>query len=123
MSRIRGKHTSPELKVRKFLTQKGFRYRLHYSKAPGKPDIVFPGKKAAIFVNGCFWHQHGCKNSVIPKTNTDFWLEKLQGNVIRDKENIKKLKSEGWHVFVIWECQTEKEFEKYMARLVRFLKS
>src|SRR5437868_14589153 len=86
MSRIREKNTSPELMVRKFLTSKGLRYRLHSSKVFGKPDIIFPSKHIAVFIHGCFWHQHGCKNSTVPKSNTDFWVQKLRSNVVRDKK-------------------------------------
>ncbi len=109
MSRIKGKDTSPELRLRKELFKKGYRYRLHFS-IPGRPDIVFPKKKIAIFVHGCFWHQHGCKNTVIPKTNTRFWQEKLLSNVERDRKNIKKLKSDNWKTLVVWECELEKHF-------------
>lgn len=108
MSHIRSKDTVPEGIVRKYLFSKGFRYRKNDSKLPGKPDIVLPKYKAVIFINGCFWHRHrGCKNSVMPKTNTAFWEEKLNRNVERDSSNYKKLENLGWKIIVIWECQLE----------------
>ena len=108
MSHIRSKDTVPEEIVRKYLFSKGFRYRKNDSRFPGKPDIVLPKYKTVIFINGCFWHRHeGCKNSVMPKTNTDFWKEKLSRNVERDRINYKKLEDLGWEVILIWECQLE----------------
>lgn len=110
MSRIRGKDTKPELLVRKFLFSKGFRYRLHDKKLPGKPDIILPKYKTVIFVHGCFWHGHeGCKYFVVPKTRTDWWLEKIEGNKNRDKANIESLKNLGWNVLVIYGCELKKE--------------
>ncbi len=106
MSKICSKDTKPELLVRKFLFSKGFRYRLHLRDLPGKPDIVLPKYKIAIFVNGCFWHGHeSCKYYVIPKSNTEWWLNKIKGNKTRDKENIYKLNAEGWKTIVIFECE------------------
>ncbi len=106
MSMIKGKNTKPEIMVRKFLFQNGFRYRINYPKLPGKPDIVLPKYKTAIFINGCFWHGHkGCKYFVIPKTKTDWWLEKINGTIERDKEKITELETLGWEVLTIWECE------------------
>jgi DNA mismatch endonuclease (patch repair protein) len=106
MSMIKGKNTKPEIMVRKFLFQNGFRYRINYSKLPGKPDIVLPKYKTVIFVNGCFWHGHnGCKYFVIPKTRTDWWLEKINGTIERDKKKISELETLGWKVLTIWECE------------------
>lgn len=106
MSRIRNKDTKPELLVRKFLFSKGFRYRLHSKELPGKPDIVLPKFRTVIFVNGCFWHGHGnCKDFVIPKTNTDRWLNKIMGNKRNDLENGKKLIEAGWKTITIFECE------------------
>ncbi|NLX28700.1 MAG: DNA mismatch endonuclease Vsr [Bacteroidales bacterium] len=106
MSKICSKDTKPELLVRKFLFSKGFRYRLHLRDLPGKPDIVLPKYKIAIFVNGCFWHGHeSCKYYVIPKSNTEWWLNKIKVNKTRDKENIYKLNAEGWKTIVIFECE------------------
>lgn len=106
MSRICGKDTKPEEIVRKYLFSRGFRYRKNDKRLPGKPDIVLPKYKAVVFVNGCFWHKHeGCKYFVWPKSNTEFWKDKLERTVERDKEKIDGLIAIGWHVFVIWECQ------------------
>ena len=106
MSRVRGKDTKPELVVRRMLHSMGFRYRLHGSKLPGRPDIVFGSRKKVIFVNGCFWHQHqGCNASGIPKSNVDFWREKLSKNVGRDALNRKELALNGWSVLTVWECE------------------
>ncbi len=108
MSRIRNKNTRPEKIVRSLLHRSGFRFRLHRRDLPGTPDIVLPGRKAVIFVHGCFWHQHkGCKDSGIPKTNTEFWETKLNKNVERDNKNTAALKKLGWKVLEIWECETE----------------
>lgn len=106
MSQIRGKNTKPEELVRKYLFSKGFRYRKNDARLPGKPDIVLPKYKTVIFVNGCFWHAHeGCKYFVWPKNNSEFWREKISGNVKRDNRNNKELKDNGWRVITIWECE------------------
>ena len=110
MSRIKGKNTKPEILVRKFLHKNGYRYRLNYSKLPGKPDIVLPKYKTAIFINGCFWHGHkGCKFFVIPKTRTEWWLEKINGTINRDKIKIKELEKQGWNMITLWECELKPE--------------
>ena len=108
MSRIRSADTSIEKIVRKTLFSLGFRYRLH-SKLPGRPDIVFPGKRLAVFINGCFWHKHGCRLTVIPHTRTEFWESKLNQNKERDKRVKKILESSGWRTVTIWECEIEKD--------------
>jgi DNA mismatch endonuclease, patch repair protein len=109
MSRIRGKDTKPEMLVRKFLFGNGFRYRLHDAKLPGKPDIVLTKYKTAIFVNGCFWHGHkGCNYFVLPKTRTEWWLQKIKGTMARDRAAEIALNVLGWKVMVIWECQLKK---------------
>ena len=106
MSRIKGKNTKPEKIIRSLLYQKGLRgYRVHYSKIEGKPDIVFSRKRVAISINGCFWHKCPKCNLPLPKSNTEFWKEKLDRNIIRDKEKIEKLKEAGWHVETYWECE------------------
>lgn len=105
MSQIKGKNTKPELLVRKFLFAHGFRYRLHDKKLPGKPDIVLAKYKTVIFVHGCFWHGHEhCKYYSIPKTRTDWWLNKINGNITNDYKAIAALEALGWKVLVIWEC-------------------
>ena len=106
MSRIKSKNTKPELLVRKFLFSKGYRFKLHDKNLQGKPDIVLPKYKTVIFVNGCFWHGHnGCKYFVIPKTNTDWWLNKIKRNKQLDIENFLKLKGVGWKILFIFECE------------------
>ena len=120
MSKIRATDTQPELKLRKYLHKLGFRYRLHYSVA-GKPELVFPKDRIAIFIHGCFWHQHGCKNSVIPKTNTDFWLRKLTANVNRDKAVNEKLAADGWQIKTLWECEVENRKNQALSRLADYL--
>ena len=110
MSQIKGKDTKPEILVRKFLHKHGFRFRLHSKNLAGKPDIVLPKYKTVIFVNGCFWHGHeNCKYFKLPKTRTDWWEEKINGTVLRDKKNYKALQREGWEVIVIWECELKRE--------------
>ena len=110
MSQIRGKNTKPELIVRKYLFSNGFRYRLNVKNLPGKPDLVLPKYKTVIFINGCFWHGHqGCRYFVIPRTRTDWWLEKINRTKYRDQENILHLKALGWNVITIWECQLKKD--------------
>lgn len=106
MSRIKGKNTKPEMLVRKFLHANGFRYRLHVKDLPGKPDIVLPKYKTVIFIQGCFWHGHDqCRYYVIPKTKTEWWLDKINGNKSKDGSNIESLKDAGWEVIEIWECE------------------
>lgn len=105
MSRIRGTGSKPEEKVRKYLFSKGFRYIKNDKRLPGKPDIVLPKYRTAIFVNGCFWHKHNCKYFVWPKTNSNFWKEKIEGNVSRDYKNYSTLKELGWNVIIVWECE------------------
>ncbi|MCX2452625.1 DNA mismatch endonuclease Vsr [Pedobacter sp. PLR] len=109
MSQIKGKDTKPELLVRKFLHKQGFRYRLHVKDLPGKPDIVLPKYKTVIFVNGCFWHGHEhCRYYVIPKTRTEWWLDKINRNVAKDKIVREEILALGWNVINIWECQLKK---------------
>lgn len=106
MSRIKGKNTKPEILVRKFLFSNGFIYRLNVKTLPGKPDIVLPKYKTIIFINGCFWHGHdNCKYYVIPKTRTDWWIEKINGTKNRDSRTYKELTQLGWNVKVIWTCE------------------
>lgn len=110
MSRIKGKNTKPEMLVRKYLFAHGFRYTLHNKKLPGKPDIVLPKYRTVIFVHGCFWHGHdGCKYFVVPKTRTDWWLNKISGNIANDTKAIKALKQAGWKVLIVWECKLKQD--------------
>jgi DNA mismatch endonuclease (patch repair protein) len=107
MAAIRGRDTSPELRVRHALHAMGYRYRLHRRDLPGKPDLVLPKHRAVIFVHGCFWHMHRCPyGRPKPATNAEFWEEKRRGNVERDTRNRRALEQAGWRVFVVWECQT-----------------
>lgn len=106
MSCVKSKNTKPEIWVRKYLFACGFRYRINVKKLPGTPDIVLPKYKTAIFINGCFWHGHkNCRYFVIPKTRTEWWLDKINRNIDRDQANILALKKSGWRVITIWECQ------------------
>ena len=121
MSLIRGKDSSPELKLRRLVHGMGFRYRLHVKDLPGKPDLVFPSRRAVIFMHGCFWHRHpGCKLARMPKSKSDFWRSKLEGNRERDLRNQEMLKKLGWHVLVIWECEME-NIEKVSNKVREFL--
>jgi DNA mismatch endonuclease, patch repair protein len=121
MSQIKGRNTKPEMIVRKYLHKQGFRFRLHDRLLPGKPDIVLKKYKTAIFVHGCFWHgHHGCKYFVKPKTNTEFWLAKIEQNIARDAVAKKKLTQAGWKVIEIWECEIKSyNREKFMNRVLR----
>lgn len=107
MRRIRGKDTSPELAVRKLCRELGFAgYRIHRKELPGKPDLVWVGRKLAIFVHGCFWHAHDCSEGLRkPKTNQQYWIPKIERNLQRDTENIRTLRAAGWDVLIIWECE------------------
>ena len=105
MSAIKGKNTKPELLVRKALHANGFRFRLHDKKLPGKPDIVLPKYKTVIFVHGCFWHGHECKNFRWPKTRKSWWRKKIEGNRSRDRRQNKQLTKSGWTCVTIWECK------------------
>lgn len=106
MSKIKSANTKPEIFVRKILWKNGFRYRLNYKNAPGKPDVFISKYKTAVFINGCFWHNHdGCKYAVMPKSNRNFWEKKMRNNVKRDKQVIKDLKKLGYKVLVFWECE------------------
>lgn len=121
MSRIRSGNTFPEKIVRSYLHAHGLRFRLHRKDLPGKPDIILPRLKTAVFVHGCFWHQcPRCKSGRLPKSNLAYWETKLKKNKDRDKQNIKSLKSLGWKVIVIWECQIEeKNIDRLIMRKIR----
>jgi DNA mismatch endonuclease, patch repair protein len=120
MSRIRSKDTKPELLVRKTLHAQGFRYTLHDKKLPGKPDIVLPKYKTVIFIHGCFWHGHdNCKYFKVPKTRTEWWINKIDRNKMNDEKAMKFLKKEGWKIITIWECGLKPaKLEKTLIRLL-----
>lgn len=106
MSRIKGKNTKPEMLVRKFLFGNGLRYKLHDKTLAGKPDLVFPKHRTVIFIHGCYWHGHeGCRYFVVPKTRTEWWLNKINGNKTKDAQNITALEEAGWKIIVVWECE------------------
>jgi len=106
MSRVRSRDTKPEMLVRRLLHGLGYRYRLHGEELPGSPDLVFPRKKMVIWVHGCFWHGHGCRNGVrLPKTNVEFWSAKRRANMARDQRSALALESMGWKALVLWECE------------------
>jgi len=105
MSRVKGRDTTPELTVRRLLHSLGYRYRLHVKSLPGKPDIVFGPRKKAVFIHGCFWHGHKCGKGRLPKSNVDFWTNKIATNRSRDRRHVRTLKTAGWGVLVIWQCQ------------------
>jgi DNA mismatch endonuclease (patch repair protein) len=116
MSKIKSKNTSLEITVRKYLYHRGYRYRIHYN-ITGKPDLVFPKEKLAIFINGCFWHMHECSFGKIPSTRTEFWKAKLERNRQRDLTVIEKLHAENWEVITIWECFLKNDQEAELLKL------
>jgi DNA mismatch endonuclease (patch repair protein) len=123
MSRIRSRDTGPEMLLRRWLFSRGFRYRLHEKKLPGKPDIVLPKYRTVIFVHGCFWHGHeGCRYFVMPKTRTEWWREKINQNTIRDISNTNKLKEAGWTVLEVFECELKRKFDEIKIVLLKNLK-
>lgn len=131
MASIKSKNTFLEIAIRKRLHAKGLRYRLHLKGLPGRPDIVFPKFKAVVFINGCFWHQHGCYLSVMPKTRSDWWKRKLTGNQKRDLLNYELLRAQGWRIAIVWECSVkglrkvkkEKKLDEIANKLMSFLLS
>jgi DNA mismatch endonuclease (patch repair protein) len=122
MARIRGKDTVPEWVVRRLAHSMGFRFRLHRRDLPGKPDLVFPSQRRAIFVHGCYWHGHDCKIGRLPKSNVAFWEDKILRNRARDARNLADLKTAGWDVLVVWQCET-KSLVDLEASLRKFLGS
>ena len=109
MAKIASKNTAPEVAVRKLLHRLGYRFRLHRNDLPGKPDVVFPSRKAVVFVHGCFWHQHpdaACKDARLPRSRQEYWIPKLQRNIDRDNLAQGKLIAAGWRVLTVWECET-----------------
>ena len=120
MARIKGVDTGPEMFVRRALHARGYRYRVHGSGLPGRPDLVFKKRRAAVFVHGCFWHRHGCKKTTTPKSRQDYWLEKFAKNVARDQRNLTQLADEGWRIYVVWECEIDCD-ETVIDHLTTFL--
>ena len=121
MSRIKSRDTKPEIAFRKLIHKAGYRYRLYDKKLPGKPDLVLKKYKTVVFIHGCFWHQHeNCRRRSTPKSNSGYWDAKLAGNVMRDTKNVLKLEHDGWHVFVIWECEL-KDLEKALEKFKLFI--
>lgn len=121
MRAIRSKGMKPEMLVRRLVHSLGYRYRLHRKDLPGKPDLAFIGQRKAIFVHGCFWHQHpGCREGRVPGSNTGYWGPKLARNAERDRENEARLRAAGWRVLTVWECETGQP-DALSARLISFL--
>lgn len=116
MAKIKNKNTSIEIRVRKWLFSRGFRYRINVKKLPGSPDIALNKYKCAIFVNGCFWHGHNCPDGHLPKSNIEFWKNKINRNIERDMKCKQELENLGWNVIILWECEL-KNFEVKMAQL------
>lgn len=123
MSRIRGRDTKPELQLRSMLHRAGFRFRLHYPQLSGKPDIVLPKCRTAIFVHGCYWHRHRrCPKATVPSSNTEFWRKKFDATVARDQKNVSAIKAAGWHVIVVWECELESDPAGVLASVAEQLR-
>jgi DNA mismatch endonuclease (patch repair protein) len=120
MQSVGTKDTGPELIVRRLLYSLGFRYRLHGKKLPGKPDLVFASRRKAVFVHGCFWHNHECSKGRAPKSKAEYWLPKLETNRLRDDRNLDLLASQGWQSLVVWQCET-KDPDALRLKLVSFL--
>jgi DNA mismatch endonuclease (patch repair protein) len=121
MSAVRPIDTTPEKRLRRILTDMGTRYRLHGYRLPGRPDVVFPGRKKVIFVHGCYWHRHhGCSRATTPVRNRSLWNQKFEATVLRDRRNAELLEGSGWHSLVIWECQLD-ALDDVRARLAAFL--
>ncbi len=123
MSHIRGADTSIEVKLRKALFARGFRFRKNVSKMVGKPDIVLPKYRTVIFIHGCFWHRHeGCKYASTPKTRRAFWKDKFKRNIERDKKQSEELINAGWHVLLVWECELKHHFEDVVNELEKIMR-
>lgn len=123
MSRIKGKDTALEVKVRKYLWHHGYRYRKNLKTLPGKPDIVLTKYSIVIFVNGCFWHHHNCKYGYVPKTRTEFWLNKFNKNIENDLKHEQQLRQMGYDVITVWECELKEDFDSCMSQLVDDIES
>ena len=121
MARVRSRDTRPELLIRRELHRLGYRYRLHRSNLPGRPDLTFPSRRKVLFVNGCFWHMHpGCSRARIPQSNRDFWTAKLERNRLRDARSIEALQHSGWESLTVWECEL-RNLDSVINRIVSFL--
>lgn len=120
MRSVRSRDTGPEKAVRSLLYRLGYRYRLYRRDLPGKPDIVLPGRKMAIFVHGCFWHGHACAKGKLPKSRTEYWVAKIRGNQRRDKQAVASLRKASWRTLTIWQCELKAQ-EKVLRKLTRFL--
>ena len=127
MAAIRGKDTKPEIQIRQGLFSRGYRYRLHRSNLPGKPDLVLPKYRVVIQVQGCFWHKHNCRYFRWPATRPEFWRQKIEGNVVRDQRALYQLKVEGWRALIIWECALKKcspsKYEELLDQVEQWLHS
>lgn len=124
MAKIPNKDTKPELVMRKALFKRGLRYRLHVRQLPGKPDLSFPRYRAVIFINGCFWHWHGCKNTRFPSDNAEYWHAKINRNRQRDQENYEKLLRDNWRILVVWECAlTKTQLGATVNKVLNWIKS
>lgn len=119
MQAVKGRDTSAEKAVRSRLHAAGYRFRLHYRRLPGRPDIVLPRYKIAVFVHGCFWHGHSCARGKRPSSNTAFWNAKIDGNMVRDRANIAALKAAGWKPVTIWQCSLQRDAQRLLALLSR----
>jgi DNA mismatch endonuclease (patch repair protein) len=123
MSLVKSKDTKPEMIVRRLIFSMGYRYRLHDSRLPGTPDLVFAGRRKVVFVHGCFWHRHvDCPLARLPKSRLDFWLPKLDGNKARDQMNQRLLRKSGWRVLVVWECEL-RDMKRLARKIRRFLET
>ena len=121
MARVRSKNTRPEMSIRHALHKLGYRYRLHRSDLPGRPDLTFPSRRKVLFVNGCFWHMHpGCPRARIPQQNRDYWMAKLERNLLRDARSIEALQHSGWKSLTVWECEL-RNLDSAINRIVLFL--
>lgn len=124
MRAVKSRNTKPEMVLRRLLHRAGYRYRLHPSNLPGKPDMVFPSRRKAIFVHGCLWHQHpGCRYADRPAANREYWDKKLSRNMARDASNQEELQQAGWGVHIVWECELRREQQATLTATVHFLDS
>lgn len=121
MRAVHSKNTTPELTLRRLLHRAGYRFRLHRKDLPGSPDLVFPGRRAVVFVHGCFWHGHKCKRGArAPKSNVDYWSAKITRNIARDARSLEALQAAGWRAAIVWECEL-KDAQAVLARIAVFL--